>query len=41
MIPSRDKPKYKPLVRLRADVYGTLENKKFYFLLIIFSILYG
>ena len=30
MIPSRDKPKYKPLVRLRADVYKTLKNKNLY-----------
>src|SRR6476646_5581754 len=29
MIPSHDKPKYKPLVRLRADVWKTLQKKRF------------
>ena len=28
MIPSRDKAKYKPLVRLRADVWKTLQKKR-------------
>lgn len=28
MIPSKDKPKYKPLVRLRADVWNTLNKKR-------------
>lgn len=29
MIPNLDKPKYKPLVRLRADVWNTLHKKTF------------
>ena len=28
MIPSIDKPKYKPLIRLRTDVWNTLKKKK-------------